>query len=73
MLSVSITWFLAFPFACKRLVHRKHANDVAVLIEYVALTGAQAAKFNVLADLQLIAENAESQDVDVSITTLLDS
>lgn len=53
-----------------RPVHRKHANDVAVLIECVALTGAQAAKLNVFADIQLTAVYAENQDVDVSITTL---
>ena len=41
-----------------------------MLIEYVAFTGAQAAKLNVVADLQLTAVYAESQDVDVSITTL---
>ena len=53
-----------------RPVHRNTLNDVAVLIECVALTNAHAAKFNVFADIQLRAVYAENQGVDVSITTL---
>ena len=49
--------------------HLRATYDAAVKIWICA----SANWLNVLADLQLTAEYAESQDVDGSITTLLDS
>ena len=59
MLSASITWFLAATLPTERRVHGEHANEIAELTEYVALTCCQS-RHSRLVPLSGVSEDCAS-------------